>query len=157
MGEALKKRLKQQRRFQNPLQESLLNVIVAAGHIRESFDRASSKFGVTQPQYNVLRILRGAHPNGYSRYEIAERMLDRAPDVTRLIDRLEQQKLVVRDRSDTDRRLSITRITDKGIEILLKIAPELEEAHQHYANRLTDEEQSELSRLCELLYSGDQG
>src|SRR5512138_1721666 len=105
MGEVLRRRL-QQRHFDSPLHEAILNVVVAANYIRDCNDRTLARYGLTSPQYNVLRILRGAYPDGHPRCEIAARMLDRAPDVTRIIDRLAEKGLVERDRSSTDRRHS---------------------------------------------------
>ena len=151
MGEALKRRLKQQR-FESPLQEAMLNLLVAANHVRERVDRICEQYGITNAQYNVLRILRGAHPEGYPRCEIACRMIDRAPDVTRLIDRLEQQKLVARDRSDEDRRLSLTRITQKGLDLLERMNPGLEEVHRQIGERMSLADRREMSRICEGLY-----
>jgi len=151
MGDALKRRLKQEK-FESPLQEAMLNLLVAASHVRERVDRVCEQYGITNAQYNVLRILRGAHPDGYPRCEIACRMIERAPDVTRLIDRLEQQELVGRDRSDEDRRLSITRITQKGIDLLARMNPALEEVHRHIGERMSLADRREMSRICEGLY-----
>jgi DNA-binding MarR family transcriptional regulator len=151
MGDALKRRIKQQR-FESPLQEAMLNLLVAAAHVRERTDRVLEESGITQAQYNLLRILRGAHPGGYPRCDIAERMIDRAPDVTRLIDRLERQGLVERDRSDKDRRLSISRITPAGLELIDRVNPALAEAHAYLADRISAKDRLELSRICEGIY-----
>ena len=150
----MQKRLKQAR-FESPAQEAMLNLLVAAGHIRERLDRICHEYAITHGQYNVLRILRGAHPGGYPRGEIACRMLERAPDVTRLIDRLEERGLVERGRSDEDRRLSITRITDRGLKLLEEMRPRIEEAHAYFAERVSLRDRRELSRICEGLYAED--
>ena len=152
MGEVLLQRIKQAR-FESPAHEALLNLFVAAGHMRERTERVFSEHDVTHAQYNVLRILRGAHPGGYPRCEIIARMLERAPDVTRLIDRLEQQGLVERDRSEEDRRLSISRITDKGLALLDRIAPLMEEVHRYFGERVSRRDCRELSRICEGIYA----
>ena len=99
MGEGLKRRI-QQERFEDSLHEAVLNLLVAAGHVRERMDRVCAEHGITHGQYNVLRILRGAHPDGHPRGEIAARLIERAPDVTRLVDRLERHGYVERARSD---------------------------------------------------------
>ena|SRR5215216_699285 len=151
MGEALKRRLKQAQ-FESPMQEAMLNLLVAADHIRERIDRVCLEHGITHAQYNVLRILRGAHPSGYPRCEIACRMVEKAPDVTRLIDRLEQQKLVERERSEEDRRLSVTRITGKGLDLLERMRPALDEVHNYLSERMSLRDRRELSRICEGLY-----
>lgn len=88
MTEALSRRLKQAR-FSSAHQEALLSLAVAAGAINDLVDEVCGKHGLTRPQYNVLRILRGVYPEGHPRCEIAQRMIERAPDVTRLVDRLQ--------------------------------------------------------------------
>ena len=150
MGEALKKRLKQSK-FQNSLQEALLNLLVASGFVHELAERICSPFGITRVQYNLLRILRGVYPEGHPRCEIAERMIERAPDVTRLIDRMEAQGLVERVPSKVDRRQSVTRITKKGLDLLLKIPME-RETHKFFGKRISKQDQLELSRICERIY-----
>ncbi|HXG65053.1 MAG TPA: MarR family transcriptional regulator [Blastocatellia bacterium] len=155
MGEALKQRLKQTR-FESTLQEALLNLMVAAGHVRDRVERVCEEHGITHGQYNVLRILKGVYPEGHARCDIASRMIERAPDVTRLIDRLEDQGLVERDRSDKDRRLSITRITPKGLDLLEKMRPQIEAVHQYFGERISLSDRRELSRICEGLYSQEE-
>src|SRR5262245_52925784 len=110
MGEALRRRL-QQARFESPHHEALLNLMVAASYLRSRVEQVCAEHGISEGQYNVLRILRGIHPDGYARCDISGRMVDRAPDVTRLIDRLQKQSLVERARGGADRRQSMTRIT----------------------------------------------
>ena len=128
--------------------------MVAANYVREQSERVVRGHGITLPQYNVLRILRGVHPAGHPRYEIAARMIDRAPDVTRIIDRLAEKKLVERDRGADDRRHSITRITREGLKLLEEIGPEMEAAFAPMEARLTLRDSRELSRLCEAIYEG---
>jgi DNA-binding MarR family transcriptional regulator len=152
MGEALKKRLKQ-RKFENPLQVSVLNLMVAADYVRSHMEHHCNRFGITSAQYNVLRILRGVHPHGHPRGEIASRMIERAPDVTRLIDRLEKQGLVERDRSAKDRRLSMTRITKRGLDLLDRMKPD--EEFRHFAQRISVRDRKLLSRICEGIYSDE--
>jgi len=154
MGDALKRRL-QQSRFENPHHEALLNLMVAASHVRARFDQVCLEHGITEGQYNALRILRGARPNGYPRCEIARRLIERAPDVTRLIDRLEKQGLVERARSGEDRRLSITRITRKGLQVLERMQPAMDEVHREFGERLPGRDARELSRICEGIYDVD--
>lgn len=154
MGEILARRIRQSS-FESPAQEALLNVLVAAGAIRQCVDEACARAGLTQGQYNVLRILRGAHPEGYPRCDIAVRMLERAPDVTRLIDRLAAQGLVERVRGTADRRLSVTRITRAGLEVLRRLDRPVAAIARALERRLGEPELRELSRLCEALYGDD--
>ena len=130
----------------------MLNLMVAADTIKYETEKVCIRFGITPPLYNVLRILRGVYPEGHPRCEIAQRMVERAPDVTRLIDRLEQQGLAERTRQDEDRRMSISRITDKGLKLLKEIQPELDSVHAGFAERLSGKEYEELSKLLEKLY-----
>lgn len=153
MGEVLKRRIKQTAPFASPAQEAMLNLMVAADHVRGLVDQVCAGFGLTHGQYNVLRILRGAHPEGHPRGEIAARMLERAPDVTRLVDRLEAQGLVARDRSDEDRRVSLTRITRKGLKLLEAMEPAMAAEQRRFGQRLSRQDYLELSRLCEEIYA----
>jgi len=151
VGDILKQRIKQSR-FDGPAQEAMLNLLVAAGHVRQLVDAACAKFEITHGQYNALRILRGAHPKGYPRCEIAARMVERAPDVTRLVDRLERRGFVERARVAADRRLSITRITRAGLELLKRVDPEIQAIQRAFAARVHVRDLRELSRICEHVY-----
>ncbi len=158
MGEGLQARLKQTR-FESPVQEAMLSLLVASAHLREQFEGVWADFGVTQAQFNILRILRGACPTtfplGYPRCEIAPRMIERALDVTRLIDRLDAAGWASRARSGEDRRLSLARITDAGRQLLDEIQPRIDEIHRQLADRLTADEFEQLSALCEKLYGSE--
>jgi DNA-binding MarR family transcriptional regulator len=154
MGEALKKRVRQAK-FTSPAQEALINLLIAAAHIREKLDSACSQFNITHGHYNVLRILRGASPEGYARNEISDRMIEKAPDVTRLVDRLEEQGLVKRERSEEDRRQSITKITEKGLDLLAQVDARVNEVHERFKDGLSVTDCKQLSRICEGIY-GDQ-
>jgi DNA-binding MarR family transcriptional regulator len=151
MGDALKKRISQEN-FESPQVEAMLNLLVASDHLRARLDEVFAEFGISSGQYNVLRILRGVYPDGHSRCEILRRLLERAPDVTRLVDRLEAQGLAERDRSDSDKRLSITRITRKGLQLIDSIIPRLANLEQHFSERVSLRDCRELSRICEGLY-----
>jgi len=154
MGEILKKRLKQQK-FSSVEQEGLLNLFIASNYLRSKLDAICCGFKITLAQFNVLRILKGAHPDGYPRGEIIRRMVEPAPDVTRLIDRLIKEGLVERFYSDEDRRLSLTRITKKGINLLAKINPEVDKFILDYSSSLNKSEKDMLSSICEKLYAND--
>lgn len=156
MGEALKKRIKQTADFASPAEEAILNLMVAADHVRSRFDRVCSDFRLTHGQYNVLRILRGVYPEGHPRCEIAARMLEKAPDVTRLVDRLEAQGLVERDRSGEDRRLSLTRITKKGLSLLEEMDSTFEQVGRYFSERVSRRDCRELTRICEGIYAEDE-
>ena len=152
MGEVLKKRIKQTADFESPVNEAILNLMVAADYVRTIHERTCSDFGITTGQYNVLRILRGAGEEGHPRCEIAERMVERAPDITRLVDRLEKEGFVVRERSGDDRRHSITRITEKGLQLLESMQPSVEETMKDLGVRASLAEWIALSGVCEKIY-----
>jgi len=152
MGDVLRQRIRQDR-FESPLQEAVLNLMVAAEHVRDLMEKTCTEAGISGSQYNVLRILRGVHPAGHPRCEIARRMIERAPDVTRLIDRLEKQGLVERDRTERDRRLSISRITPAGLELVARLEPHLRQAYKILGERLSPDDCLELSRICEGIYA----
>lgn len=137
-----------QTKFESPAQEAMLSLLVAAGHLNRALEDACTTHGITHDQYNVLRILRGAHPKGHPRYAIAERLIDRSPDVTRLLDRLERDGLVERYRSDEDRRLSISRITERGIELLATLDAMIYAVHERFAGKMDETELEEMARLC---------
>ncbi len=151
MGEALKKWLKMTKEI--PVREEVdLNLRVAVALLDGRFDKMIEPYGITGAQYNVLRILKGVSPKGHARCEIASRMIERASDITRIIDRLEKQGLVERDRTNEDRRISVTRITEKGVEMVDKIKPLIEKEHALNTHNLTKSECKQLSNLLEKLY-----
>jgi len=151
MTEALKRRLKQER-FHSPQQEAFLSVAVAAGALNDLADDVCERHGLTRSQYNVLRILRGAQSEGRSRCEVACRMIERAPDITRLVDRLQARGLVRRTRGGSDQRQAISRITTKGLRLLETIQPELDARAASRFHKLSDKDCHELSRLCALIF-----
>lgn len=155
MTDALSRRLKQPQ-FTSPAQEALLSVVVAANTMNDLMDRICEQHKITRAQYNVLRILRGAHPGGHPRSEIACRMLDRASDITRLVDRLQARQLVKRTRGRSDQRQAMTCITAKGIKLLDAMRPRVEDKTRDLLCRLSDDDCHQLSRLCALIFaSGD--
>ncbi len=150
MNEALSRRLSQ-KQFTDPVQEALLSLLVAAHTLNDLMDELCEMHRITRPQYNVLRILRGVHPQGYARGEIARRMIDRAPDVTRLVDRLQARGLAIRSRGNDDQRQAVTSITAKGLRLLAKMQPGIDAAVGTRLRNLNDEDCRELSRLCEMI------
>ncbi len=125
----------------------------AAGVVQRALDEVCTAHGVTHDQYNVLRILRGVHPGGHPRYAIAERLISRAPDVTRLLGRLERGGLVERHRAEEDQRLSIACITDEGLGLVQAIDPEVREVHERLAAALDPERAGQLAELCRTIGS----
>lgn len=111
--------IKQTKPFRTLEDEAFVSVLRTAEAFLWREAELLKPYDVTQAQYNVLRILRGAEPGGLICREIGERMISRDPDVTKLLDRLEARGLVRRDRQEKDRRVVDVRITPEGL-ILLK-------------------------------------
>ena len=99
----------------------MLNIMLTANTIYACNSRFFKNFGLSPEQYNVLRILRGNHPETCTVVYIQERMLDKMSNASRLIDKLESKKLVERTQSNTDRRQVKIKITNEGIELLKAI------------------------------------
>lgn len=154
MGRILKERLKQER-FNSPRVEAVLNLYLAANHMRKFSEQVCSDFGISHQQYNILRILRGAHPDGLRCADIRDRMLDRAPDITRRLDSLVEMGLVERERSDDDRRAVISKITKKGLDLLKRMDEPITGLEDILADRLTLKECKQLSDLLEKIYEQD--
>jgi DNA-binding MarR family transcriptional regulator len=123
--------LRQTKPFALPEEELHLSLLRTADLLGRGFSTLLKDNGISAPQYNVLRILRGAGDAGLPCGEIAARMVTRDPDVTRLLDRLEQRGLIARGRGAEDRRVVSTRITDAGRELLDVVDPLVRGIHKH--------------------------
>lgn len=154
MGDGLKQRL-QQRSFSSPYQEALLSVLVCADFLTRQMEEACLLHGITGAQYNVLRILRGVHPEGHSRVEIISRMIHAAPDVTRLIDRLVRSGYARRGRSKQDGRLSLTYITQQGLDLVTAMQPHIDELEIELRRHLDENEATTLTQMCEKILAAD--
>ena len=151
MGEVLGRRLLQTR-FEGPYHEALLALLLANACVEEMLDDAFEGTGMTVPQYNVLRILNGVYPGAHPRGEIARRMVRRAPDLTRMLDRLVRMGLVEREKGDLDHRQSLARITPKGRELLTHMHPKVQHLNQILSHRLNEQEARALVELLEKIY-----
>lgn len=151
MGDILRKWIKQTAPLDAGL-DAMLNLLVSGKIIENDFEVILKPFGITRRQYNVLRILKGVYPGGHPRAEIAARVLEQSPDITRIIDRLEDQKLITRVQGKKDKRESLTKITPKGIALVDKAAHVVLEFSNNIEKKLTREGCVKLSELCEKLY-----
>lgn len=104
-----------------PEQDAFVTLQRAAARLMDGVAELLKPYGLRPPQYNVLRILRGAHPEQLNCREIAARMITREPDLTRLLDRLEAAGLVTRTRQSPDRRIVLVGITASGLELLRQL------------------------------------
>lgn len=140
-----------QSRFESPEQEAILNVHATAAWISSELSAVMAEGGITPSQYNVLRILRGRDPQHCTCSEIGERLLDRTPDVTRLLVRLEGAGLVHRERAEHDRRVVEVRITEAGLGLLASLDEPVRASMRRAGQHLTDAELATLSLLLERL------
>ena len=145
---SLKEEIKQAKPFGSREQEAALNIQRTAALIEHEGADMLKAFGITGTQFNVLRILRGAGQEGLCRYEISDRMVNQVPDVTRLLDRLEDAGFVTRERDTEDRRQVNTRITEMGLELLEQLEEPILELHRKQLGHLSE---AQLAMLIELL------
>lgn len=118
MAGKLQTEIQQTKPFAAIEEEAVLNIVRTAEVVQRSIADFLKEFDLSAAQYNILRILRGAGAAGASCSQIGERMLTHDPDITRLLDRMEARGLIVRERSSTDRRAIITRISKDGMKLV---------------------------------------
>jgi DNA-binding MarR family transcriptional regulator len=126
MPSRLQAEIKQTKPFPRRSSEALLSVMRTAALLEHQLNELLRPYGITELQYNVLRILRGAGPDGLCGREISVRVVSKVPDVSRLLDRMESMQFLRRDRDATDRRHVTARITPRGLRMLDEVTPELE-------------------------------
>ncbi|MFL5605559.1 MAG: MarR family winged helix-turn-helix transcriptional regulator [Gemmatimonadaceae bacterium] len=148
MAKQLRDEIRQTRPFETLEQEALLSIERTAAVLMHRFAESLKAHDITPTQYNVLRILRGAGGQGLCRHEIRDRLVSQVPDVTRLLDRMEEAGLVARERDLTDRRLVTTRITKDGLKLLKRLDEPVTEAHRRELGHMT---QAQLRALIDLL------
>lgn len=117
--------------------------------VRRYIARVLEPYGVTPQQFNVLRILRGAGPDGTPTLAIAERMIEEAPGITRLLDRLEAKGLVRRQRCPEDRRQVLCHATPAALDLLGRIDGAMDEADNAALGTLCEEDKAQLIRLLD--------
>jgi len=150
MAGVVARALKQQSKFASREQEVLLGLRLATARVVEPWEKfLKATAELTPNQYNVLRILRGSHPSRLACGEIADRMISRDPDITRLIDRLSTRDLVDRVRSQQDRRVVEVGITSKGRAILRDLDVHVEQMPKAMLGRLGARKLGQLARLLE--------
>ncbi len=148
MSPTLQQELRQTRPFETLQAEAFVSIARTAAVLGHTVEQALKPYDITLTQFNVLRILRGAGEAGLCRNAIRDRLVAQVPDVTRLLDRMEQMALLVRERDLEDRRYVTTRITPRGLELLSKLDEVMREQLRSLLRHLPDED---LRRLIELL------
>src|SRR5215467_5067347 len=129
----------------------LIAILQSADQLRRQGEALLAPHDVTLQQFNVLRILRGARPEGLCTLTIAERMIEKTPGITRLIDRLEKKGLVHRVRSEEDRRQVWCRITPAGERVVAKLDDPVESFDRAAVRELSAAEQDQLTTLLDRL------
>jgi len=148
MDSVLLRELRQTKPFGSVEAMVFLNVLRTGEALLQSETALLRTAELSFAQYNVLRILRGAGAAGLACGEIAERMVNRDPDVTRLLDRLEERGLVRRTRGEDDRRVVVTRITKGGLALLKSLDAPVARVHQEQLGHMS---RADLQRLSDLL------
>jgi len=135
-------------RFESEQQKAMLNILFTAGWFRNRQVELFKPFDISPQQYNILRILRGAQ-NRVNMHCVKERMIDRAPNATRLTDKLIAKGLVERERCEEDRRVVYVRISAKGLEMLDRIDQAGRMDMERTTQSLTTEQAEQLNRLLD--------
>jgi DNA-binding MarR family transcriptional regulator len=144
----IREEIRQRKPFRSPQQEAVVALLRTSTVVHDYYEKILAPHGLTLQQMNVLRILRGAGTEGLPTLEIAQRMVERTPGITRLIDRLERKGLVARVRSKSDRRVVFCRATESGLELLARLDAVIDEADRAAVETLGE---GELGKLVELL------
>jgi DNA-binding MarR family transcriptional regulator len=139
--------LKQTKPYKSVTQEAHISIARTAAVLGHAFEETLKPFGITSTQYNVLRILRGAGADGLCRNDIRERMVTPVPDVTRLLDRLEDMALITRARGVSDRRHMTTRITKDGLRLLDRVDQPVLDSHERLLGHVTERDLRTLLQL----------
>lgn len=148
MSEGLRQEIKQAAPFSSPEQEVFLNLVRTAAVLEHAVEDGLKSWGLTLTQYNALRILRGAGPNGLCRNDIRDRLIRPVPDTTRLLERLVDAGLVERAREGDDRRFVTTRITRQGLSRLRQMDGPVADMHRAHLGHVSP---ADLRRLADLL------
>jgi DNA-binding MarR family transcriptional regulator len=131
--------------------EAHLALLKVANRLAHEFSAVMKPVDLSLSQYNVLRILRGAGSEGATCGQVIERMVQRDPDVTRLLDRLERRGLIARTREAGDRRIVRTHITEAGLELLASLDQPIDDLHHRHLGHLSDRRLADLRDLTDTL------
>ena len=139
---------RRQQRFDSPQQETFLNLWRTYDRLRLREDELFGRYDLTAQQYNALRLLRAASPGKLPTLNLAARLVSRAPDITRLLDKLHDRGLIERERPADNRRVVNVGITEAGLALLAELAPHVRECHEKQLGHMKAEE---MEMLVELL------
>jgi DNA-binding MarR family transcriptional regulator len=156
VSSALQREIRQRRPFQSPGHEAVLGLLRTADLVRRQAAALIEPHGITLQQFNVLRILRGAGDEGLPTLEVADRMVEQTPGVTRLLDRLEAKELVRRQRCPKDRRQHLCWITSEGLTLLEKLDTPASRAHEESLKGLRQKDRVVFIRLLDAIRAAHQ-
>ena len=151
----LQRELNKQSPFTSPAQEAFLSLYRTSGLLAGEFHNIFKANKLSFSTYNVLRIVAGAGKDGRPSQSIADDMVVRVPDVTRLVDRLEKQGLVERRRCDRDRRVIYVRVTDAGRDLLNQLREDVDRLHVRQLEHMDETELRQLTRLLARVRKSD--
>ena len=149
MAGKIQSEIKKVHPFESREQEVFLNLMKTADVLMAEVTELLKPHGISPTQYNVLRILRTAGPGGMACHEIGERMITRDPDMTRLLDKLEDRELLGRSRERQDRRVIRTRISPTGLKLLKELDEPVRSLHRQQLGHLSEKRLRLLVRLLE--------
>jgi DNA-binding MarR family transcriptional regulator len=138
----------QQTTFRNAHQKAILNILYTQNYLVTRMNDVFKPFDITRQQYNVLRILRGQHPQPASINVIKDRMLEKMSDTSRIVERLRIKGLIQREGGKNDKRSTEISITSEGLELLRKMQPRVEGIELEMS-ALTHEEAQQLNMLLD--------
>ena len=141
----------QQKKFKSEYQKAHINILFTAAWLNQQNQQILKPLGISSQQFNILRILRGMHPQPASIKLLTERMIDKMSNASRLVDKLLAKDLVQRSESGADRRRVDVLITDKGLQLLEKASIAVEDSLQQEMAMLSEEEAARLNELLDQL------
>ena len=144
---SLQNEIHQRLPFRSHAEEVSLGVVRTATLVKRGVAQVVGPYGITPAQYNVLRILRGAGATGLPTLDVRERLIEEAPGITRLVDKLQRAGLVRRSRPRADRRQVLCFITAKGLKLLQELDPIIKHGDEIGASGLSVQEQQHLIGL----------
>lgn len=137
-----------QPKFRNAHQKAVINLLYTANWLLDKNNAFFKSYGITNQQFNILRILRGQHPTKISGAEIKNRMIDKNSDVSRLLDRLIAKKLIEKSQCPNDKRAADIIITQAGLDLLSEIDKKMDQTDNDVMN-LSPQEAEQLSQLLD--------
>ena len=153
----LQRELQQKKPFRSPAHEAVVGLVRTTDRVRRQYEVMFAPHGITGTQYNVLRILQGAGAAGIPTLDVADRLVEQAPGITRLLDRLEAKGLVRRERCAEDRRRVLCWATPKGLRLLEALDRPVDGTEAKVMAPLSEAERGELIRLLDRIRAGLDG